>query len=117
MTQVLRDTARRTAMKVVARPESHGLAVVHDDQSISVSAIYSEALRDCAMITQGSQCCFFINEYHSELHHSLHCTITSALITPSMENASSASSASASSSPYCRHEMKVPEIDNDCRRV
>lgn len=46
MTQVLRDTARRTAMKVVARPESHGLAVVHDDQSISVSAIYSEALRN-----------------------------------------------------------------------
>ena len=47
MTQVLRDTARRTAMKVVARPESHGLAVVHDDQSISVSATYSEALRNC----------------------------------------------------------------------
>ena len=47
MTQVLRDTARRTAMKVVAMPESHGLAlVVHDDQSISVSAIYSEALRN-----------------------------------------------------------------------
>lgn len=44
---MLRDTARRTAMKVVARPESHGLAlVVHDDQSISVSAIYSEALRN-----------------------------------------------------------------------
>ena len=96
------------------------------------------------MITQGSQCCFFINEYHSELHHSLHCTITSALDVLAVriqENTadgskqleqpailhihdqyrvaacSSASSASASSSPYCRHEMKVPEIDNDCRRV
>ena len=84
------------------------------------------------MITQGSQCCFLINEYHSELHHSLHCTITNALGVLAVRiqentadgskqpailhihdqySVAACSSASASSSPYCRREMKVPEIE------
>ena len=110
MTQVLRDTARRTAMKVVARPESHGLAVVHDDQSISVSAIYSEALRnDHARLTV---LFFFINEYHSELHHSLHCTITNALgeqgvLAVRIQENTADSQMAASSLPYCTYMINT----------
>ena len=66
-------------------------------------------LKPCAMITQGSQFCFFINEYHSELHHSLHCTITNALgvlAVPIQENTADSQMA-ASSLPYCTYMINT----------
>ena len=69
-------------------------------------------LKPCAMITQGSQFCFFINEYHSELHHSLHCTITNALgeqgvLAVRIQENTADSQMAASSLPYCTYMINT----------